>query len=290
MHILRRCILAAIICLAGALASSGQDTSKNLYYIINYAIHHCNAEVELNGVPVTKTNRDTAYTVTGVADVGMWLVPGANVITVTVRPPEGAVNPEDRHSIEVTVSTALKGQMSDEGTNIATLRLPEKEGGMSPGSVVKTVKKELRFTPGNPPPSELWTKAKPVPLDSAAREAILGLVKDYHAAYVRKDRVRLHDMLLFAALEAARTRYYAEKEARKMLESGLAEMLSDRNFAMEPLKIDRIVMKPIADGRVIRVTDENGDAPVRTKKMNDGGLLEFPVYAARIDGKWMLVR
>ena len=120
--------IAAIIFCAAALAAAGQDRSENLFYIINYTISHCNAEVNLNGVPITKTHKDTAYTASGTADIGRWLVPGDNVITVVLLPPEGTIDPDDRQSIEITVSTALRGQMSDEGTKIAGLRIPVKEG------------------------------------------------------------------------------------------------------------------------------------------------------------------
>jgi len=170
--------IAAIIFCAAALAAAGQDRSENLFYIINYTISHCNAEVNLNGVPITKTHKDTAYTASGTADIGRWLVPGDNVITVVLLPPEGTIDPDDRQSIEITVSTALRGQMSDEGTKIAGLRIPVKEGDASLASIRQLKKKELRFKPARVPPSDLWEKAKPEKLDDAARAEILRLVRD----------------------------------------------------------------------------------------------------------------
>jgi len=59
---------------------------------------------------------------------------------------------------------------------------------------------------------------------------------------------------------------------------------------LEPLRADLIVLKPVAGGRVIWVTDSKDEAPVRTKRMKDGGYIEFPVYVSRIDGKWVIVR
>ena len=282
--------IAAIIFCAAALAAAGQDRSENLFYIINYTISHCNAEVNLNGVPITKTHKDTAYTASGTADIGRWLVPGDNVITVVLLPPEGTIDPDDRQSIEITVSTALRGQMSDEGTKIAGLRIPVKEGDASLASIRQLKKKELRFKPARVPPSDLWEKAKPEKLDDAARAEILRLVRDYHAAYVKKNREKLNDMLMFATLDAARNRYVSADEAREMLAKGLKEMLADRSFVMEPLRADLIVLKPVAGGRVIWVTDSKDEAPVRTKRMKDGGYIEFPVYVSRIDGKWVIVR
>lgn len=290
MNIIRCGAVAAIIFCAAALTAAGKDKSENLFYIVNYAIYHCNAEVDLNGVPLTRTHKDTAYTTSGVSDIGRWLMPGDNVITVTLRPPEGTIDPDDRQSIEISVSTAVKGQMSDEGTKIATLRIPEKEGDSALISIKQPKKKELRFKPASIPPSELWEKAKPGKPDDAARQEILRLVRDYHAAYVKKDRAKLNDMLMFATLDAARNRYFSADQAREMLNSGLKEMFADKGFAMEPLKADRLILKPIAGGRVIWVTDSKDEAPIRSKKMKDGGLIEFPVYVALIDGKWMIVR
>lgn len=290
MFIIRRCIIAAIICCMTVLAASGQDKTKNLFYIINYTITHCDAEIDLNGVPLSRTEKKTDFTITGTTDVGRWIVPGANVITVTIRPLKGKPDPDDRQSIEISISTAVKGQMSDEGTKIAALRIPEKEGDTSLASIKQTVRKELRFTPPSVPPSELWARSKPEKLDDAAREEILRLVTDYHAAYVKKDQVKLYDMLLFATLEASRNRYFSADEAKEMLKNGLKEMFADKSFAMEPLKADRIILKPVAGGRIVWVTDAGNDAPLKSKKMKDGGYIEFPVYAARIDGKWIIVR
>ena len=290
MYIIRRFTVAAGILCAAALAAAGQDKSRDLYYIVNYTIIHCNAEVDLNGVPLTQTRRETAYSVTGADDIGRWLMPGVNVITVTLRPPEGNTGPDDRQLIEISVSTAARGQMSDEGTKIAFLRIPEKEGAPLPASIKQATKKELRFTPASLPPCELWEKARPGKPDDAARAEILALVREYHAAYVIKDRAKLNDMLMFATLEAARSRHVPAEQAREMLKSGLTEMLSEKSFAMEPLRTDRLVLRPIAGGRVMWVTNAGGEAPVRTRQMKDGGYVEFPVYVARIDGKWMIVR
>ena len=66
--------------------------------------------------------------------------------------------------------------------------------------------------------------------------------------------------------------------------------LADKNFILLPLDADRLVMRPVADGKLVEVTDRDGREPIRTKEIKDAGSYTFGVYAGYIDGKWMIAR
>jgi hypothetical protein len=290
MSIIRRCCITAVICFIAAFASAGQDEDSQLFYIINYTVSHCNAEIELNGVPLTRTEKEHQYSTTGLADANRWILPGVNTVTVTIRPAEGKPDPDTRPSLTVTMSTAKRGQMSDEGTVIAKLELPKSESDRTLDAVTKPFTRELRFTPAHVPPSELWARIKPEKLDAAAKQEILGLVRDYHAALSKKDTAATEGFFLYAAVESARIRYQSVNEVKTALQKELKKMLATKGFSMVPLDTDRLVFRPVAGGRIVWVTDPAGEAPLRTKELAEGGTMEFPVYVARVEGKWTIVR
>jgi hypothetical protein len=281
---------ALMILAASAVAAVAQDKNEKLFYILNYSISHCDAEIELNGVTMTRSEKKTQYTVTGFSDVGMWISPGANTVTVTIRPIAKQKDLISKPSIELSVSTAKEGQMSNEGIKIMESRIPEKEIDNDLDSIKSPVIKKFSFTPSYIPPSELWGKIKPVKLDAASRKIIKKLVRDYHTAFMKKDVDALYSFLLFASTDVARLRHQPADEVKTKMKTALKEMISEKDFIMAPLDTEKLVMKPVADGRIIQITDRNGEAPVRTKTTKDSGSYSFPVFAGLVDGKWIMVR
>ncbi|MBN1496433.1 MAG: hypothetical protein JXA07_06670 [Spirochaetes bacterium] len=283
-------IIAFLAAAALAAAAGAKESTEKLYCIMNYTITRSNAEIDLNGVQITRSEKETSYSVSGSADVGVWIHPGANTITVTVRPIEKKAESAFTPSVEISLATAREGQMSNEGKQFLSLSLPEKEADGSAATMTSPLVKQKTFTPSYIPPSVLWDKIKPVTLDKASREKIIQLVKDYHAAFVRKDAGALSSFLLFASTDMARIMHRPEEEIKNKLKETLREMVAEKGFAMEPLNEVALVLKPVVDGRIICVCDRNGENPVRTKKTPDGGVMSFPVYVSLIDGKWIIVR
>ena len=111
-------IAALMIPAASAILAGAQNKNEELFYIINYSVSHCDAEIELNGITMTRSEKKTQYTVTGLSDVSMWICPGANTVTVTIRPIAKQKDLITKPSILLSVSTAKEGQMSDEGKKI----------------------------------------------------------------------------------------------------------------------------------------------------------------------------
>ncbi|OHD63306.1 MAG: hypothetical protein A2176_00260 [Spirochaetes bacterium RBG_13_51_14] len=290
MNAISRSIFITGIIFTVAAGAAAREGDQKLFYVINYAVSQCNAEIEVNGVPITRSEKKHSYSVNGVSDVSMWISTGKNRVTVTIRPAARQKDSGASPSIVISVSTVLQGQMSDEGKKIAELRIPEKNGDDELARIQKTTRKELEFTPQYVPPSELWGKIKQVKLDASSRKHILKLVADYHAALSRKNVDALYGFLLFASLDMARLRHQPVEEVKSKLKDNLREMLSEKGFAMAPLNIGRIILRPVADGRILWVTDPAVESPVRTRKTSDGGTISFPVYVSVIDGKWVIVR
>lgn len=292
MTTLSRTLLTLLILAAAAIsADAGSGKGEKLFIVINYSVYHCNAEIELNGITMTRTDKKSAFTTTGFSTgAGLWIWPGKNTITVRIKPIENKDDSSSRPSLEVSLSTVKEGQMTNEGINFFTLKIPEKEGdtrldsARTPFTITKT------FTPAYVPPSLLWEKAKTTNLDAAARKEITGLVKDYHTALLKKNTEAVWSILQFSSADSMRIRHQPADDMKKQFTQMFGEMMADKNFVLLPFEPDKLVMKPVAEGKIIQVTDQSGREPIRTKETKDAGAYTFGVYVGKIDGKWMIVR
>jgi hypothetical protein len=116
------------------------------------------------------------------------------------------------------------------------------------------------------------------------------LVRSYHTAFMKKDVEAIYGFLLFAATDDARLRHQPVEEVKTKMKPALRDMMADKDFIMAPLDTEKLVMKPVLDGRVIQVTDRDGEAPVKTKTTKDSGSTSFPVFVSIVEGKWIIVR
>lgn len=290
MRGMARLLLACAFLAAEAVTAGAGDTREKLFIIINYSVYHCNAEIELNGIHITKTDRENAYTVTGFSEVGMWIYPGPNTLAVTVRPLEKKIDSPGKPAIEVSLSTVKEGQMTNEGKKFMELKIPEIESGTMLENVTAPFTKKATFKPSYVPPSELWNRARPAKLDDEARRQIITIIKDYHAALKKKDADAVWNLLRFASTDMMKLRHQPADDLKAQFTKSFREMLADKNFILLPLDADRLVMRPVADGKLVEVTDRDGREPIRTKEIKDAGSYTFGVYAGYIDGKWMIAR
>ncbi len=291
MKTTRRSLLALLACATVSVAVIAAESRDKIYLVINYTIYRCDMDIELNGVPMTKTDKKNAYTVTGFStEAGLWIMPGKNTLSVKVRPMERPADSGQRPSIEISLSTVKQGQMTNEGKKFIELKIPEKEGDTRLDNITSLFTVVKAFTPAYVPPSELWGKVKKTSLDEAARSEITRLVKDYYAALSRKDADAAWNILQFASTDSMRVRHQPADVLKARFGTMFKEMTADKNFKLLPLDAGKLVMKPVADGKVIQVTDQWGNEPIRTKETGDGGAYTFGVYAGNIDGKWVIVR
>jgi hypothetical protein len=291
MKMTRRLLPAIMSITTLAAAVSAADSGEKLFLVINYSVHHCNIDIELNGVQMAKTDKNSAYSTTGfTTGAGLWIMPGKNTISLRVRPMEKPADSGDRPSVEISLSTVTEGQMTNEGKKIFELKIPEKDNDTRLNNVTKPFTVTKTFTPAYVPPSELWGKIKTVKIDDAARSEITRLAKNYHAALSRKDADAVWNILEFASMDSARIRHQPADKLKAQFIKVFKEMMADKNFILLPLDAGKLAMKQVADGKVVQVTDHSGNEPIRTKETKDGGAYTFGVYAGNIDGKWMIVR
>lgn len=270
------------------MAGEKADTGNEFFYILNYRLSAADASIELNGVPMTKTNKKYNYSNSGFSDVGIWITPGTNKIAITIR----SMNKKENPGAEFSISIAKKGQMTNEGTKIVEFLLPEKsdDDAAALAKIKFPFKKELSFTPDYPPPSELWSRATVVPLNADARKKITNLVKDLHQAMIKKDADRVYALFKFKEADVSRLRHDTVDESGVKFKEQIKSLLGMKGLIIEPLNAGKISFKPLAGGKIIWVTDGTTRSPVRSRENKELGTLEFPLYVSFIDGAWVIVR
>ncbi len=286
--ILSLCLSIAVAGGDRAAADEKSGKSNEYYYILNYRLADADASIELNGVPLVRSQKKYNNSATGFSDIGMWVMPGSNRVAITVRSMDKGKNP----GVEFSISIARKGQMSNEGEKIIDFVLPEKgdNGDAALAKLKFPLKKEIDFTPDYPPPSELWPRAKAVPLNADARKKITKLVKDLHQAMIKKDADRVYELFKFKEADVSRLRYDAADDSGAKFKEQIKSLLKMEGLKMEPLKAEKMAFRALAGGKIVWVTDGASRSPVRSRESKELGTLEFPIYASFIDGAWVLSR
>ena len=279
---------------SSSFAEEARENVKNeFFYMLNYSFSNADAEIEINGVPVAKSKKEFNYSSSGFSDVGQWIFPGENGISVKISSiikKKESANPFP--NVEFSISMARAGQMSNEGKKILQFSMPEsnKPAGASDAKINLPFKKQFIFVPEFPPPSELWSKAKSAELNAVNKKQITRLVVEYHTALVNKDTDKLSTLLMFRVKDICRLRYFPPEEGMSRFKDDLKEMLATDGFAMEALNQKKLMFRPLVNSRIIWVTDSSQGEPLKTKKMKDSGTISFAVYVSYIDGAWVIVR
>ncbi len=282
-----------LICSPGKSEEAKKEADNKYFYILNYSFSNAVAEIEFNGVPVAKSRKEFNYSSSGFSDIGQWIFPGENTATLRVSSiikKEGEISAFP--NVDFSISIAKAGQMSNEGKKIISFCLPEceKTKATADATIKPPFEKKFVFVPDFPPPSELWSKAKQMPLDEKNKKLITKLISDYHSALAKKDLNKLYGLLLFRVQDLCRLRHFSPEQGAALAKADLKEMLATKGFAMEPMNVKKLVFRPLVDGKVIWITIRDEEEPLQTKKLKDSGKIAFAVYVAYIDGKWTLVR
>ena len=116
------------------------------------------------------------------------------------------------------------------------------------------------------------------------------IVKKLHRAISDRDAKAMVTLAAFKIEDTARALGLDPKEGLKQglkeAEAGLTGFPKDAKVSTFDPKLLRFV--PMAGGKLVKVTDDKGQAPVAVS--TSGQTATFDVVVARIGGVWMLVR
>jgi hypothetical protein len=223
--------------------------------------------------------------------INFWLRSGKNTLRLLV--PEGATtNPGKPAYCKILVS-----QFSDAGTPhgkkagriLTSVALP---AGGATGRTPPDKTVSFSLTAKAAPACKLWEAAKPITLDSQAKEEILGLVGEYRTALQAQNLERMVALDEFRSKESylCTGRSIEEYQASgKEITRILLAALGGAKFAPWDPSQARIQLE--AGGLVASVT-VNGQPPITATRKEGGPNAQYTsnAYIAKIGDKWTLVR
>ncbi len=124
--------------------------------------------------------------------------------------------------------------------------------------------------------------------EPAVRERLLAVVRELHSAFERRDGAPFVDRMKTLDAEAIHFSS-AEGGLAAAFAGELGRRTADPHFALEPLREEEVLFRPIADGRVVRVEDARGRPILRGVPEMEAGLA-LPLLLADLGGTIEIAR
>lgn len=216
------------------------------------------------------------------ANVNPWIMPGTNTLRLGIDWPDGVSYEPGRASLELRLDARPRTAATG-GRVLAACEWPGRDEEAYPAALT------LAFEVTQAPPSRLWHSAAPIALTPQARDEIRTLVAHLHAALAERNIDRACELLDYRTVDVTQTLYQPAQEARAAQRAVLEALpATDGATALLPLHPDELELHPVADSRVVWVTRPDR-APAIEQHTADGALA-MPLYVARIDNAWKIVR
>lgn len=261
-------------------AGSQGTTDMPTYYVLKVEKEGTLVRVEVNDVPVGMWRTPAAIGDTD--QLNAWVHDGRNSMRVRLDVPEPDFKP-GQAKLALSISPVQKDQAP--GKPLVEFTWPPPD----PADEQYPFEKVFHFQVDEPPPGELWTKARPVQLNDEHRAEIRRLVSELHAALQRRDREGAAKLLEWKAVDMRKAHYLPVTEARGDLREYLDFFLSEESWEIAPLKLEELEMHALSNNRLVWVTEPDYVNPIRTKPGAAPGI-QIPLYFALLDGQWRIVR
>jgi hypothetical protein len=254
------------------------------------------AEAFVNGVPLARVGaaRPMAvlpiheYTMAGHNQLQLVVWPRPAVTPATPALPAEHRTADGKRWAQLRVLLPRVGSAADESTARSLAQIdwspPEGEAYEAPLALVQDFALPVSF------PKWRWLEAPinevtPV-LQGLAAELLQGLARDLAAGqperFLAATRLRTEEIAL-----AYQRRPEDETER---LRAHLASMHAESRLKFRPLEADKLVLRPVAGGRLLECLGADGAAALTTEPDPQGRTLSLPLRITAVDGKLYVLR
>lgn len=229
-------------------------------YDLELKASHAAGSIILNGISIARHKAGAEQRESSIA-LTPWLQNGQNTLSITTRKPSEAKAPDLIAAIRIT---PVKGAVVVRP--LVHLKAAE----------AKTIRFEAKGLP-----VWAWQQGAATFHDT---EEIKAAVKTLHDAFTARDKaaIRAIEAPMFRDMEKLTTREGLERRVyrNEIIDKG----------KLEPLP--RLIIVPFDNGRVMRVTGPDGEAPIRLyyRYGNGGKVILTGRFWSKINGKWQVVR
>jgi hypothetical protein len=256
----------------------------------------CEAEAFVNGVPLARVNpaRPSAvvpiheYTMAGHNQLQLVVWPRPAVTPATPALPAEPRVSDGKRWAQLRVLLPRIGSMADESTARCLAQLewapPDGEAYEAPLTLVQDFGLPVSF------PKWRWLEAPACEvtpaLQALAAELLEGIARDLAAGqperFISAMRLRTEEI-------AVAYQRRPEDETQRLREH-LLSLHAQSRLVFPPLTPKALVLRPIADGRLLECLGADGAAALSTKPDPEGRVLSLPVRLTAVEGKLYVLR
>jgi|GEM_PF-1861569 len=252
------------------------------YYFLSVEAVNIHATVTLNGAPLVVHKDGTGLTVD--KPVTTWLMPGKNKLEVNLNPLPN--EPSIRGSIKVSIF--LHDPSSDSPTPskvYADVLYPT--GDVDENSAAFSKKVEFNFT--DEVITNLWRDAKTLTgISDGDKKIIFDIVENLRNSLLSKDTSEATNLQIYKIQEDALAENKDFKKIISVTNSTYQWLSQQKGLTSNTVSLEDIRLKLLADNKVVYVSKANGDNVLQLE--SDDLFFEIPIYMAKINGEWKLVR
>lgn len=256
--------------------------APHVQYSLRYAREILLGGLSVNDIPIVTWSQDRDGTDRFSKDLNRWLKRGENRLSLwTWWPPGRAFAPG---AANITIDLAEKIG-SGQWTYRPLLIWPGKDYPESYGTTV-----EKTFETPNAPPTRLWQDAQGLPRTDATKAEALGFATRIHQLFALGGVDPILDIMRYRNAELALVEGTNPHQADQMMRHYLDIVRDRTEFSLAPFDVSRLQVDFIGDDRVLWVRRGGTKAAISFIDRDGEAMMEFSLYLAKIQGRWVWVR
>ena len=256
-----------------------------LFFVLELQCQGLSVNVMLNDIVMFSDPHCTDKTTQ--VNVNPWIIKGDNHLQVQLGLP-----------IEVKTSH------NNRASQMFELRLASGVRGKEPGPEDRRAEYILNTTDKNFKINELktvwqknfevspafgrWAWQDAIPYSEAEHQAVMSLLNQIHSALSNKNSKKLRSILDLKNKEMSRSMGVDSAMMLSGQDSFFTSYFNNPDWKIEPLDPSKLRFIPEASGRLIKVTDLNGNPPLRGAAGERPFLME--IIVSNINGTWHIIR
>lgn len=252
-------------------------------YLVTFANEGAGCVAGVNGVPLFEDLRGSGLN--SARMVNEWIRPGRNFATAFIYWPPGKEFEKATARCAIRWESAQREQDGSRSkrTELASFSWPL----AAPESYPFQFRQE--FGVADAPATRLWGDAERIErIEPGDRQQVLALATALRGAIVARNTAVLLKLTRYKFEDRARAEGHSADEVLAAAEELYGELVSPPEFAVAEIPEQVLVIEPVADNQVFRVTRGGRD---RLISVEDGSTRRrIDVFVARIGGEWMVVR
>jgi hypothetical protein len=259
-----------------------------LLYALQFDCVGVVVRLALNGVDVV-TEWEGARRVE-VEDVNPFVIEGSNHLDVFLTPmtDDAGQVVGKRQQFRCALTRLTRGRPIDEGERIAAFAWSPAECPVTPGTLTGVWSRQFQVRPEQSFGRWRWQETPTEPPGESDPLELVALAEIVHGALARRDLAAVLDLTELRAVELAAARGVSFEDFRAEQERIYQAWFGSPWWRLDPFDPNALAALPYLRGRLVRVTDAAGKAPIQG---TDGvRRFTFPFMASRVDGSWTIVR